>query len=81
MPLPGGAADKIGNRYELWWTVSQFVRIIKREADARSFSNGLATMRGIFTLDEHWMLLSCQSWCLEHTINTKTTSGWLNVST
>ena len=34
MPLPGGAADKSGNRYEQWWTVSQFVRIIKGEADS-----------------------------------------------
>lgn len=28
-PLPGGPADKIGNRYEVWWTVSQLLRIIK----------------------------------------------------
>ncbi len=34
MPLPGGPADKIGNRYEQWWTVSQFVRIIKGEAES-----------------------------------------------
>ncbi len=34
MPLPGGAADKIGNRYEQWWTVSQFVRIINGEAES-----------------------------------------------
>ena len=34
MPLPGGPADKIGNRYEQWWTVYQFVRIINGEADS-----------------------------------------------
>lgn len=34
MPLPGGPADKIGNRYELWWTVYQFVRIIDGEAES-----------------------------------------------
>ena len=34
MPLPGGPSDKIGNRYELWWTVSQFVRIINRKAES-----------------------------------------------
>lgn len=34
MSLPGGPSDKIGNRYELWWTVSQFVRIINGEADS-----------------------------------------------
>jgi hypothetical protein len=26
MPLPGGPADKLGNRYENWWTVWQLVR-------------------------------------------------------
>ena len=34
MPLPGGPSDKIGNRYELWWTVSQFVRIINGEVES-----------------------------------------------
>ena len=34
MPLPGGPADKIGNRYEQWWTVSQLIRIIKGEAES-----------------------------------------------
>lgn len=34
MPLPGGPADKIGNRYELWWTVYQFVRIIDGKAES-----------------------------------------------
>ena len=28
MPLPGGPADKLGNRYETWWTVSQLVRML-----------------------------------------------------
>ena len=34
MPLPGGPADKFGNRYESWWTVSQLVRIIKGDAES-----------------------------------------------
>ena len=34
MPLPGGPSDKIGNRYEQWWTVSQFVRIIDGEVES-----------------------------------------------
>ncbi len=34
MPLPGGPANKFGNRYEQWWTVSQLVRIINREAES-----------------------------------------------
>jgi len=28
MPLPGGSSDKLGNRYELWWTVAQFERML-----------------------------------------------------
>lgn len=32
MPLPGGPANKLGNRYETWWTVSQLVRVVRGEA-------------------------------------------------
>jgi hypothetical protein len=32
MPLPGGPANKFGNRYEQWWTVSQLVRILDGKA-------------------------------------------------
>ena len=32
MPRPGGPANKFGNRYEYWWTVSQFIRILDGEA-------------------------------------------------
>lgn len=28
MPLPGGPADKIGNRYETWWTVQEMLRVL-----------------------------------------------------
>jgi hypothetical protein len=31
MPLPGGAADKYGNRYEGLWTVQCMIRILKEE--------------------------------------------------
>lgn len=34
MPLPGGPSDKFGNRYELWWTVSQLVRILQGQAES-----------------------------------------------
>ena len=34
MTLPGGPADKIGNRYEKWWTLSVFVRMLQGDADA-----------------------------------------------
>lgn len=33
MPLPGGPADKLGNRYELCWTVSQLVRMLHGQAE------------------------------------------------
>ena len=34
MPLPGGPANKLGNRYEQWWTVLQLMRVIRGEAAA-----------------------------------------------
>ncbi|MCI0621772.1 MAG: ATP-binding protein [Acidobacteria bacterium] len=34
MPLPGGPSDKFGNRYELWWTVSQFVRMLHGQVES-----------------------------------------------
>ena len=34
MTLPGGPADKLGNRYEKWWTVSEFVRMLHGETEA-----------------------------------------------
>ncbi len=33
MPLPGGSSDKIGNRYEDWWTVRCMIDVMKEEAD------------------------------------------------
>ena len=34
MPLPGGASDKSGNRYELIWTVVSMARVLNGEADS-----------------------------------------------
>ena len=34
MTLPGGPADKLGNRYEKWWTVSELVRMLHGSSDA-----------------------------------------------
>jgi hypothetical protein len=34
MPLPGGPSDKFGNRYELWWTVSQLVRMLHGQGES-----------------------------------------------
>ena len=32
--LPGGSADKLGNRYERWWTVAELLQMIDDGADA-----------------------------------------------
>ncbi|MEI7901659.1 MAG: hypothetical protein WCK89_15510 [bacterium] len=32
--LAGGAADKLGNRYELWWTVSELVRMLHGNSES-----------------------------------------------
>ena len=34
MTLRGGPAAKLGNRYELWWTVSEFVRLLRGDTEA-----------------------------------------------
>jgi hypothetical protein len=34
VPLPGGPADKLGNRYELWWTVLQVQNILRGQWDS-----------------------------------------------
>ena len=34
MTLPGGPADKLGNRYEKWWTLSELVRLLHGDAEA-----------------------------------------------
>jgi len=34
MPLAGGPSDKLGNRYEGWWTVSRILIILGAEADS-----------------------------------------------
>lgn len=37
MPLSGGATDKLGNRYELWWTVLCMAHMLNEDANAISF--------------------------------------------
>ena len=34
MTLPGGPANKLGNRYEKWWTVSECVRMLHGDTEA-----------------------------------------------
>jgi hypothetical protein len=33
MPLTGGGGDKVGNRFELRWTIRQFIRLLTEEAE------------------------------------------------
>lgn len=33
MPLAGGPADKLGNRYELWWTVLKVMDVLRGQWD------------------------------------------------
>ena len=54
MTLPGGAADKLGNRYETWWTLSQFVRVLQGEAEAiRIEAPGLHKAEFVVTTGRH----------------------------
>ena len=34
MTLPGGPADKLGNRYEKWWTLSECIRMLHGDTEA-----------------------------------------------
>ena len=34
MTLPGGPADKLGNRYEKWWTVAECIRLLHGDTEA-----------------------------------------------
>ena len=34
MTLPGGPANKLGNRYEKWWTLSECIRMLHGDTDA-----------------------------------------------
>lgn len=34
MPLPGGDADKLGNRYEGRWTIACMIEVMDEEADS-----------------------------------------------
>ena len=34
MTLPGGPTDKLGNRYEKWWTLSELVRLLHGDAES-----------------------------------------------
>ena len=50
MPLPGGPTDKLGNRYELLWTVSQFVRMLHGQAESiRLEDPGIAKAEFVIT--------------------------------
>lgn len=53
MPLPGGAANKLGNRYEGYWTVHQFLRVLSGEAgEIRIEPPGLDKMEFWLSVDD-----------------------------
>ena len=54
MPLPGGPSNKLGNRYELWWTVSQLLRILDGEAKSIRFEDpAVNKAEFVLTTDDH----------------------------
>lgn len=54
MTLPGGPANKLGNRYEEWWTVSQFVRLLRGETESiRIEEPGVEKVEFVVTLAAH----------------------------
>ena len=62
MPLPGGPADKFGNRYESWWTVFQLVRIIREDADSiRIEEPTVDKAEFVVTVGGHWELHQARS--------------------
>ncbi len=53
MPLPGGAADKLGNRYETHWTVRQLLRVLVGEAtEIRIEPPGVDKMEFVLTVND-----------------------------
>ena len=54
MTLPGGPANKLGNRYEKWWTISELIRILGNSASAiRIEDPGLEIAEFVVTAGSH----------------------------
>ena len=52
MPLPGGPASKLGNRYEAYWAVRQLLRLLTGEATHIRFEPpGMDKMEFVVTVD------------------------------
>ena len=52
MMLPGGSANKLGNRYEKWWTVSEFIRMLHGSTRAvRIEAPGVEKAEFVVTVD------------------------------
>ena len=57
MTLPGGPADKLGNRYEQWWTVSECVRMLRGDTKAiRIEDPGVEKAEFVVTVGSRWEL-------------------------
>ena len=52
MPLPGGPANKLGNRYEAYWAVRQLIRVLTGEATQIRFEPpGMDKVEFVVTVD------------------------------
>ena len=54
MTLPGGPADKLGNRYERWWTVCELLRMLDDRTDALRIEDpGVEKAEFVVETDSH----------------------------
>ena len=57
MTLPGGPADKFGNRYETWWMASEFVRMLHGATEAlRIEAPGVDKAEFVVKVGSRWEL-------------------------
>ena len=45
MTLPGGPANKLGNRYEKWWTLPELVHMLQGDTEAVRIEPPASTRR------------------------------------
>ena len=72
MTLPGGAAAKLGNRFEKWWTLSELVRMLRGETDSLRIE--------VPGLDGVEFVVKCGSRCEFHQAKRSHSSGAWSVA-
>ena len=73
MPLPGGASDKIGNRYEGRWIVYSLIDVLHERADSIRVEPPGEEGEGV----EFW--LQCDNFTEYHQVKRQNTRGpWTN---